>query len=520
MIRYLRTSRTLEDQLIADGLARFSNNCAGEPGIYGGEFQPGADFDLLIKAHLDGTLLGFCGLWFPEFSVTRLDGALRMHLGAVMQLTDPKCRFVADKLSQDWSLHYGFESVVGGHPGWLADASCKDYDVPELLGSPVVSCNDVGIAIAAALRGIPCVLHATHEWGDTHHIEYTPLVRFAMTYGLQNNLAYMEEEVATKKRTVQPVPKEIVEAAQHTARTTLQRLITHWKEKQTMKNNPDSILAAAGLETYVVEELRAAGFVGETTGPRELVLGTVFDPATHYTKEYYGGGAGLLYTDAAGKKQLYHGPAHKWGAHETIAKMLRLVVPGIGSGLSLLDIGCGAGDFVHNARKAGFDAYGVDISTAAIAAADPEVRDYLLCGDVTRPVAEWRASTQPAQFDIITALDFWEHIFEPELDALIAGVKSLLAPGGVGFWIICTRSGKEQDWTIKRGDRFSKENSWLLASGHVTIRRWGWWVKRFSQHEMWPKHDTAYLFQVLRDEDPGLQTVQSWSTKNLLVVQR
>lgn len=544
MIKYLRTARTFEDSLIADGLSRFAGaDGVGELSIYGGEFQPGADFDLLIKAHFDDTLLGFCGLWFPEFSVVKLDGALRAHLGAVMQLAPTGCRFVADKLSRDWSLHYGFESVVGGHPGWLAKEDGKKdqhkqnhlievsvWAKVDLQGGVVVAHNDVGLAIASALVGRPCVLYATHEWGDTHHIEYTPLVRFAATYGLQQNLAYTKEEVAEKRKTVRPVPAATVEAAKRAAKDTIQQLLDAHRERYMKRHDVGTILAAAGLNEGSVsvstpmDALMTAGFTGSSniSGPRELVLGTVFDPATHYTKEYYGGEAGLLYTDAAGNKQLYHGPAHKWGAHEVIVKMMKQVLPGTGtSGPSLLDIGCGAGDFVHNARKGSFDAYGVDISSAAIAAADTEVRDFLVCGDVTVPIAEWRASTQPTQFNVVTALDFWEHIFEPELDTLIAGVKSLLAPGGIGFFVICTRANKgERDWTVARGDVFTKENSFLLCSGHVTIRRWGWWAKRFAQHGLQIRNDIAYLFQVLRDEDPGLASCMSWSSKNTLIVQR
>lgn len=551
MINLLRLITSVELGLLQHGLNVFyeENRAAiGDTnlGVYGGEYYPGVDYDKLIQAYLDGSLLGLCGLCIPEQAVL-LDPQLRSHLGAVLQLADPECRFVTDRLSEDnWTQHLGFNSKFGGHPGWLANAN----DYTAFVRSEVISDNDgsdlgyvvhdIGEAMLAALGGYPCVLSIPPRaiGGGTSLAMYNPLVRWASVVGLQHCLAYSAEDVKEKTKLIRdgkllPLGKDQIELQRNLARATLFKMIEHWKRKQHQRNEPMNILAAAGLPPAATtpataldvgvfspaDILAAGGFLGAPAqpvvagGPREFVIGTVFDPATHYTKEYFGGEAGLIYTRPDGTKDIYHGPANDWGAFTDIVKMMQASIP-VGEAKTLIDIGCGAGGFVKHARAGGFNAHGVDISVAAIAAADPMVREYLLCADVTK------GKMNLPTFEVVTALDFWEHIFHDEIDALIEGVKGLLAPGGIGFWVICTRGKGEQDWTIPRGACFSRENSWLLCSGHVTIRRAAWWWKKFQDHGLNPRFDVAYMFQTLRDEDPALRSVDSWRCKNLVVVEK
>ncbi|MCK5684674.1 class I SAM-dependent methyltransferase, partial [bacterium] len=70
---------------------------------------------------------------------------------------------------------------------------------------------------------------------------------------------------------------------------------------------------------------------------------------------------------------------------------------------NLLDVGCGQGDFLNEARKRGWNIYGIEYSAAAIS----------LCRD--RDIAVHQGILTPElydgiQFDIVTSFEVIEHI--------------------------------------------------------------------------------------------------------------
>jgi 2-polyprenyl-3-methyl-5-hydroxy-6-metoxy-1,4-benzoquinol methylase len=93
-------------------------------------------------------------------------------------------------------------------------------------------------------------------------------------------------------------------------------------------------------------------------------------------------------------------------------------------GQRLLDIGCGNGDFLVNARDAGWDVVGIDPDPKAVAAA--KQRDL----EVSVGSIELFA-TESGCFDAITLSHVLEHLHEPV--QFIQAVHRLLKPGGVIF---------------------------------------------------------------------------------------
>lgn len=86
----------------------------------------------------------------------------------------------------------------------------------------------------------------------------------------------------------------------------------------------------------------------------------------------------------------------------------------------LLDVGCGIGGFVDAAQKAGWDAYGTDISPSIQIPQERGLRVFQgQISDLDLP---------DRYFDVITLFDVIEHIVD--LSTLMANIRRFLRPGG------------------------------------------------------------------------------------------
>lgn len=505
--------------------------------IYGGgPLIAGRGFEETIVAFQKGQYLGVVGASLPEQLVVALPGFLRASLGYVLYATE---RFlVADSLSKEWGAHIlgahnADKTKQCGYLGWLATHElAKDLfyrhvnafkfeelallteaqelppginaeaimigDLNDLQGLQHVVVDSVGAAICMAILGEPCVYLATHRWGTTlSALDYCLLVRWAKEAGVSDALCYNLDDIRAKAQQ----HHEGAHIDLHGLREKARRLLT-----EIAMPKSDNVLTSTFGPSPTPALIKG----------RELKLGTPFDRATHYDEAYFGDG--IRFTRPDGTTEMYHGPAHSWGGFTQIAQWLRNLTP-VETAPLLVDLGCGSGAFVEQANHAGFDGYGVDISAAAVARSN--VKDRLVVGDVTDPdAANGALGRFTGRCDVVTALDFWEHIFVSEIDALAEGVRQLLKMGGRGFFCICTRSAAETDLTMQPGEIITKENSWLLVSGHVTIRRWRWWVGKFAEHGLEADLVSTQLFQVLREEDPGMATVKSWTARHTMFVRR
>jgi 2-polyprenyl-3-methyl-5-hydroxy-6-metoxy-1,4-benzoquinol methylase len=100
----------------------------------------------------------------------------------------------------------------------------------------------------------------------------------------------------------------------------------------------------------------------------------------------------------------------------------------------ILDVGCSNGRFIEVALNRGLDAWGVDFSESAIAAASPKVKPRIYRGDANDIV-----KLGVGKFDVITAFDLIEHVFDPV--AFLNSLRGILAENGVVVFTTPDSSG-------------------------------------------------------------------------------
>ena len=97
--------------------------------------------------------------------------------------------------------------------------------------------------------------------------------------------------------------------------------------------------------------------------------------------------------------------------------------------LKLLDVGCGAGFLSNSLATHGLQVTGLDVSADSLAVAKKydktQTAEYIL-GDA------YRLPFPEASFDIVTAMDFLEHVDNPQL--AIQEISRVLKPGGLFFF--------------------------------------------------------------------------------------
>jgi 2-polyprenyl-6-hydroxyphenyl methylase / 3-demethylubiquinone-9 3-methyltransferase len=97
------------------------------------------------------------------------------------------------------------------------------------------------------------------------------------------------------------------------------------------------------------------------------------------------------------------------------------------AGLTLLDIGSGAGLVTEPMTRLGFNVTGIDASDAIINAARTHAEGAALAIDYRAEPVE-SVAAKGSQFDAVLALEVIEHV--PDPDAFLHAAASLVAPGG------------------------------------------------------------------------------------------
>jgi SAM-dependent methyltransferase len=126
-----------------------------------------------------------------------------------------------------------------------------------------------------------------------------------------------------------------------------------------------------------------------------------------------------------------------------------------GAGNRLLEVGCGAGDFLHAVHRAGWEVKAVEYSDALAEGLRTELGFDVRTGDLTPGL--WESGT----FDVVALWSVLEHLANP-LEALVT-TCSYLKVGGVAFIQIPTRYG------VKQGMKFQHYWALLDLPRHLTF---------------------------------------------------
>ncbi len=151
----------------------------------------------------------------------------------------------------------------------------------------------------------------------------------------------------------------------------------------------------------------------------------------------------------------------------------------------VLDVGCGCGSFVREARKERVKAVGIDFAEWAIENALDGAERWVSVGDAREiPYAE-------DSFDFIMCTDLMEHIYLEgdsgrDVDLVIDELYRVSSK-----WVflqICTPTGDEGftdgGFILEKGEPIPIELEVYAVAGHVTVKTYEWWEERL-QREGW-----------------------------------
>ncbi len=136
-----------------------------------------------------------------------------------------------------------------------------------------------------------------------------------------------------------------------------------------------------------------------------------------------------------------------------VADRIRMAFPQ--GAAQVLDIGCGAGFLANSLSDEGHQVQGVDVSLGSLKIAharDTSKRSAYQVADA------YRLPFRDSSFDVVSAMDFLEHVDEPE--RVVAEAARVLKPGGLFFyhtfnrnWIAWLIVIKGLEWFVRNTPR-------------------------------------------------------------------
>ncbi len=236
----------------------------------------------------------------------------------------------------------------------------------------------------------------------------------------------------------------------------------------------------------------------------------------YYDRNYFQTPEGKKYRDAAGS-------LHGWSYNNETGEFLgagpiAIAWKEVFEPRNLLDVGAGRGTFIAYARDAGIEAEGFDYSKWAVSDEGRYPRckaDWLRLHDAVEP---W--PYEDDSFDLLVALDFYEHIYEDDLKVVIAEMYRVASK--YIFLQIATVGGRsgptthETGYIMHKGKPIPMALEGCAVAGHVTVRKGAWWYDYLDHDDWMLRRDMVQHFCSL--VDPAI--LQNWLLNSIMIFER
>ena len=148
------------------------------------------------------------------------------------------------------------------------------------------------------------------------------------------------------------------------------------------------------------------------------MLETTPQPSANTISEYYKSEDYISHTDS---KRNWFEKAYHFVRGMALKRKLTLINSFPVSGKTILDVGCGTGDFLQTAKNNSWNVYGIEPNEKARAIANSKTKNQVFD---TNTLQEFESGT----FDVITLWHVLEHL--PNLEIEIQNLNRLLKPNG------------------------------------------------------------------------------------------
>lgn len=148
------------------------------------------------------------------------------------------------------------------------------------------------------------------------------------------------------------------------------------------------------------------------------MLETTPQPSANTLSEYYKSEDYISHTDS---KRNWFEKAYHFVRGMALKRKLKLINSFPVSGKTILDVGCGTGDFLQTAKNNSWNVYGIEPNEKARAIANSKTKNQVFD---TNTLQEFESGT----FDVITLWHVLEHL--PNLETEIQNLNRLLKPEG------------------------------------------------------------------------------------------
>lgn len=246
----------------------------------------------------------------------------------------------------------------------------------------------------------------------------------------------------------------------------------------------------------------------------------------YYNKDYFVTEGGKKFKNADGSigAWSYANPTGEWLGCKPIAdawkELFKLKKCKTDSKLcKVLDVGCGRGQFVTYLRDIGIEAWGFDYSNWAIQHPYPRCqKGWIMQHDAT---VTWPYGN--STFDLVLALDLFEHIYLEDIDKVI-GEMYRVAKKWIFLQVATIGGGSgggihERGYILKKGEPVPVELQSYAVAGHVTVQNRQFWIDMLIKvkKDKWRLRDdlvSEFVKTVPAD------VISNWLKNTILIIEK